>query len=487
MQEKNEENILLVLITIILLGAVMIYLNENVSLLEFRVLFFFFFVPVFVEFLLFRKRFHSTLLRKTLFFHTSSFVVLTIGLYIRENEQLFFGLFFAGFLIIILSYILLESFSTTSFIMKIFTASIAFWIVYSYFPLGRALSVVFGAVAFFLSYIFFEIPGATEPVKEAEPEPDKPVPVEEPLQSLKSTFTPDSTPTKAEKIFVQREFAQVTNTLDQLITRIRDARYPEYSHLKDQYDYVRSLYEKRKDSFERSILPEDLKKVHTTMNQCSTLLSNMSTAQTEWNTLRNELIHLGDHTREVSLDQVTTLTSQFLAFREQVPTLIPELEIAAFKKELGAVADAVARYDRIKKEWTQLVRDVNTLMGRIQVATRDECSQVKTRFNTNWKAFQRCILPEKIAEVYQKIVYCESQITLIHDWNTLTEKVDALVKGIETGSVEKVLKLEREFLSRIDEFESVVSPREISWMKVTFKLCYSRVNEQSHTGDKVSS
>jgi hypothetical protein len=65
--------------------------------------------------------------------------------------------------------------------------------------------------------------------------------------------------------------------------------------------------------------------------------------------------------------------------------------------------------------------------------------------------------------------------------------VDALVKGIETGSVEKVLKLEREFLSRIDEFESVVSPREISWMKVTFKLCYSRVNEQSRTGRKASS
>lgn len=474
MQEKNEETALLVLIAIIILGAPIIYLNKNVSLLEFRLLFFLFYVPVFIEFLLFRNRFHSKMLRNTLFIHASSFLVITIGLYIRESEKLFFGLFFAGFLVIVLSYILLESFSTTNFIMKLFTASIAFWIVYSYFPLSRFLSVVFGTVAFFLSYIFFDIPG-----KVRQPPPVKPATEQEiPLQSLKSV---DTTPPTAEKVFAKREFMQIAKELDHLIRAVTHAPYTEYFHLKEEFEHIQSLYEKKADSFRRCIPLPDLKKFQNQMNQCSTLLLTMQTVQNEWNTLRKELNHLKDHVKEVTPLQVTNSFDQFLSLWEQSHAMIPASEEITFRREITAVADAVLKYEKIKREWNQLTQDVNDLMSRIQIADIAECNTVKDRFNLLVTPVQRCIPRERIEEIHQKIMYCESRITLLQEWDTLTRRVDNMVKGVEACSREKVLTLEREFLSKIDEFESVVSPREISWMKVTFKLCRSRLE---HEGTK---
>jgi hypothetical protein len=476
MEEKNEENTFLVLISIIIVGALMVYSNRSVSLFEFRILFFLFFVPVFAEFIFFRARWQSRFLRYTLFFHTSSFIIVTIGLYIRENEQLFFGLFFAGFLVIVLSYVLMESLSATNLIMKLFTASIAFWIVYSYFPLSRYLSIVFGAVAFFLSYIFFEIPGrAREPVRPQEESTEIPD-VEEPLRSLKS-MSPGA-PTETEKIFCRREFTRITHELHQLDNAVGYALFSEYPQFKPSYDYIQSLYMKKADSFQRLIPQENLEQFKTTLNRCKAQLVKMQELEREWNTLKAELTHIKEHTREVNPEQVVTLKNRFIAFWEQAHTMVPEPEGAAFKRELITVTQSVLRYDKIKKEWTNLTRDVNELMARIKTADIDECNNVNKCFKTHLKSFERCIPPEKIEEIHQKIVYCQSRITVLQEWKRLANQVDVLVKDTANLKEEKVLTLEREFLSRINEFAAVVSPQDISWMKVTFRLCHSRLEEQ---------
>ncbi|MBU7024917.1 MAG: hypothetical protein HXS40_12210 [Theionarchaea archaeon] len=76
---------------------------------------------------------------------------------------------------------------------------------------------------------------------------------------------------------------------------------------------------------------------------------------------------------------------------------------------------------------------------------------------------------EKIEEMRQKITYCHSLTRLMEEWKNLKASLDTMLKTTQ-GSREEIETLERQFLSKADEFASVVPQDEISWMKVRFRL-----------------
>lgn len=431
----------------------MVYRNKNVSLLEFRLLLFLFFVPVLVESLLFRRQ-RSRVLKHTLFVHLSSFIMVTIALYVRENEQIFFGLFFAGFLIILLSYFILESVSATTVIMKLFTGSIAFWVVVSYFPLNPFLSVVFGAIAFFLSYIFFEIPG-----KIIEPSPALMQKTKEPERAV--------LPGKEDKELIpldipslRRAFKAMTTELHQLITDMKPAPFSEYSRFQDIFENIQSLYSEKADAYQQCISQPELERFHTLIDQGKALLSAMKNAEKDWDALRTELNHLKVNAADVTPDQIARIYDQVLIFWSNYEQMIPHHYSVTIQKELTEIEDTVLQHEKMREEWDDLEGAVNTLM-KIPFADRTEYELIKERFNAIAESFERYIPGEKIEEIQQKIAFCESRITLMEEWNTLVKTLDAAAKG----NLEEIATLKKEFLSNIEKFASVIPPEEISWVK----------------------
>jgi hypothetical protein len=108
-------------------------------------------------------------------------------------------------------------------------------------------------------------------------------------------------------------------------------------------------------------------------------------------------------------------------------------------------------------------------MRRLEVAQPLECQALKDQFMDNLSLFQRCIPLEKIEEMRQKITYCHSLTRLMEEWKTLKASLDSMLNTTQ-GSREEIAELERQFLSKADEFASVVPQDEISWMKVRFRL-----------------
>jgi hypothetical protein len=456
MQKKREDGNLAILASIIVPAAFMIYRNESMSLFQFRILLGCFLLPVFGEFLLFQKK-KSSCLKWVLFSHTSLFIFAVIAASLKEKEHIFFGLFAAGVLIILLSNAVIRNLAFTARVMRLFTGGIAFWVVVSYFPLNVVLSVIFGAVAFFLCYIFFEIPVKITPQETPTPGEQTAAPRELVLMSPAAQF------------FRKRDFARITGEMNALIRAIDRSPYAEQPTCEEALNYILHLYWRRAESFEQCVSQSDLEEFHHKVNHCRSLLLKMQQAETGWNNLKAELSFLKGHIKEATSQQIEEILSQFSHFKEEYGNHVPEEDISAFSRDVAAISQYVARYEAIRKEWGNLTREVTQLMRRLEVAQPLECQALKDQFMDNLSLFQRCIPLEKIEEMRQKITYCHSLTRLMEEWKTLKASLDSMLNTTQ-GSREEIAELERQFLSKADEFASVVPQDEISWMKVRFRL-----------------
>jgi Txe/YoeB family toxin of Txe-Axe toxin-antitoxin module len=456
MQKKREDGNLAILASIIVPAALMIYRNESMSLFQFRILLGWFLLPVSGEFLLFQKK-KSPSLRWVLFSHTSLFILAVIAASLHEKEHIFFGLFAAGVLIILLSNAVMENLVFTARIMRLFTGGIAFWVVVSYFPLSIVLSVIFGAVAFFLCYIFFEIPVKVTP-KELPTSGEQTVPPRELV-----LMSP------AAQFFRKRDFARMTGEMNTLITAIDHSPYAEQPTCEEALNYMLHLYSRRAESFEQCISQSDLEEFHHKVNHCRSLLLKMQQAETGWKDLKGDLAFLKEHIKEATSQQIEEILSQFSHFKEEFGNHVPDEDMSAFSRDLTAVSQYVTRYEAIRKEWGNLTREVTRLMRRLEVAQPLECQALNDYLMEKLNRFQRCIPLEKIEEMRQKITYCHSLTRLMEEWKALKASLDTILNATQ-GSREEIETLERQFLSKAEEFASVVPQDEISWMKVRFRL-----------------
>jgi hypothetical protein len=456
MQKKREDGNLAILASIIVPAAFMIYRNDSMSLFQFRILLGGFLLPVFGEFLLFQKK-KSHLLRWVLFSHTSLFILGVITASLHEKEHIFFGLFAAGVLIILLSNAVMKNLAFTARIMRLFTGGIAFWVVVSYFPLNIVLSVIFGAVAFILCYIFFEIPVKVTPRETPTSDEQTTAPRELVLMSPAAQF------------FRKRDFARLIGEMNTLITAIDRSPYAEQPAREEALDYILHLYTRKAESFEQCISQSDLEEFHHKVNHCRSLLLKMQQAETGWKTLKEDLSFLKKHIKEATSQQIEEILSQFSYFKEELGNHVPEEDMSAFSRDVAAVSQYVTRYEAIKKEWGNLTREVSRLMRRLEGAQPLECQELNDYFMDNLTLFQRCIPLEKIEEMRQKLTYCHSLTRLMEEWKNLKASLDSMLKTTQ-GSKEEIETLERQFLSKAAEFASVVPQDEISWMKVRFRL-----------------
>ena len=456
MQKNRNDDNLVVLISIIVPAALMLYRNDDMTLFQFRILIGAFLLPVLGEFMLFQKK-RSSSLRWMLFFHTSLFILTVIAVSFQKKEHIFFGLFSAGILIILLSNAIMESLAFTAHVMRLFTGGIAFWVVVSYFPLNIFLSVLFGAVAFFLCYIFFEIPVKISP--------------QEPPASAEQNIPPRELllMSPAAQFFRKRDFARILDELDSLAATMDHSPYTEQIACQEALNHILYLYSRRTESFEQCLSQSNLEEFHNRVNHCRRLLLQMQHAETEWNNLRADFSFLKKHVKEATSQQIEAILVQVSTFKAEYGNHVPEQDMAALSKEVAAISQYVERYDVIRKEWDILRRDVAQLMRRLEVAQPFECQALKDRFMDNLSHFQRCISLEKIEEMRQKIMYCQSRATLMEEWKTLKVSLDNIL-NLTQGSPEEVAELERQFLSKVDQFSSVVPSDEISWMKVRFRL-----------------
>ncbi|MGC1120987.1 MAG: hypothetical protein WBA22_07825 [Candidatus Methanofastidiosia archaeon] len=456
MQKKREDGNLAILASIIVPAALMIYRNDSMSLFQFQILMGGFLLPVFGEFLLFQKK-KSSSLKWILFSHTSLFILAVIAVSLHKKEHIFFGLFAAGVLIILLSNAVVRNLAFTARVMRLFTGGIAFWVVVSYFPLNVVLSIIFGAVAFFLCYIFFEIPVKITP--------------QEPPKSVEQTIPPRELVlmSPAAQFFRKRDFARLTGEVNALITVMGRSPYAERTTCEEALNYILHLYSRRAESFEQCISQSDLQEFHDKVNHCKRVLLQMQQAETGWNNLKAELTFLKEHIKEATSQQIEEILCQSSNFKGEYGNHVPEKDMIAFSKEVAAVSQYVARYEAIRKEWGSLAREVTQLMRRLEVAQPLECQALKDCFMDNLNLFQRCISLEKIEEMRQKIMYCQSLARLMEEWKNLKASLDNVLNTTQ-GSREEIAELERQFLSKADEFASVVPPDEISWMKVQFRL-----------------
>ncbi|MBU7024124.1 MAG: hypothetical protein HXS40_08140, partial [Theionarchaea archaeon] len=330
-------------------------------------------------------------MRWVLFSHTSLFILGVITASLHEKEHIFFGLFAAGVLIILLSNAVMEDLAFTARIMRLFTGGIAFWVVVSYFPLNIVLSVIFGAVAFFLCYIFFEIPVKVTPRETPTSGEQTAAPRELVLMSPAAQF------------FRKRDFARLIGEIDALITAIDRSPYAEQPAREEALDYILQLYTRKAESFEQCISQSDLEEFHHKVNHCRSLLLKMQQAETGWKTLKEDLSFLKKHIKEATSQQIEEILSQFSHFKEEFGNHVPEEDMNAFSRDVAAVSQYVTRYEAIKKEWGNLAREVTRLMRRLEVAQPLECQALNDYFMDNLTLFQRCIPLEKIEEMRQKI------------------------------------------------------------------------------------
>ncbi|MBU7014302.1 MAG: hypothetical protein HXS52_10990 [Theionarchaea archaeon] len=456
MQKKRSDGNLAILTSIIVPTAIMIYRNDSMSLFEFRVLMGGFLIPIFGEFLLFQKK-KSSALKWILFSHTSLFILAVIALSFHKKEHLFFGLFSAGILIILLSNAVIDNLSFTARVMRLFTGGIAFWVVVSYFPLNIVLSVIFGAVAFFLCYIFFEIP-----VKITPTQPPKSVEQSVPPREL-VLMSP------AAQFFRKRDFSRLTSEVNTLIEVTDCSPYAERTIREEALTYILQLYSRKAESFEQCVAQPDLQEFHDKVDHCRRLLAKMQQAETGWNNLRADLSFLKKHVKEATSQQIQEILSQISNFKEEYGNHVPEKDMAALSKEVAATSQYIAHYDVIREEWGNLAKEVSRLMRRLEVAQPSECQTLRDRFTENVGLFQRCIPLEKIEEMRQKITYCHSLSQLMEEWKTLKASLNSVLSATQ-DSGQEIAELERLFLSKTDEFASIVPPDEISWMKVRLRL-----------------
>jgi hypothetical protein len=419
-----------------------------------------------VEYFIFQKK-RSKRLKSILFYHISSFIIITVALYVRENEQIFFGLFFAGFLVILLSYFILESVKVTTTIMKLFTGSIAFWVVISYFPLSPFLSVVFGAVAFFLCYIFFDIPG-----KVIEPSPALMQQTKEPEQVVFEEGDNREKSDNGEKLdrppeqkvdvtLSQQQIEGIITELDQVITQMKTAPFYEYTYFKDVVDDIKVLYSEKADLYQQYISRPELERVHTLIAQCETVLSTMKDAEKDWTTLKTELAYMKTHAATLLSDEIARVHDLISTFWSNYEQIIPPSYSVMVQKELTTIESSILHHEKMKKEWADLKRAVNAFIN-VPFADRKECELIKERFDSIVASVD--IPREDIDEVRQKIRYGESRIAIMEEWNTLLKALDAA-----KGNPERMTALKKEFLFNIGKFESVIPAEDISWLETQFK------------------
>jgi len=219
----------------------------------------------------------------------------------------------------------------------------------------------------------------------------------------------------------QKIIDSIVTELDQVATQMKTAPFYEYTYFKDVVNAIKLLYSDA-DLCQQCKSRPELERFHTLIAQCEILLSTMKNAEKDWTTLKTELDYMKTHAATLHTDEIARVYDLISTFWSNYEQIIPPSYSVMVQKELTTIEGTVLHHEKMKKEWMDLKRAVNAFI-KIPFADRKECELIKECFNSMVASVD--IPREEIDKVRQKIMYCESRIIIMEEWDMLLKALDA--------------------------------------------------------------